>query len=287
MIRARPLLGTRVDIRVDDASDEDASAAIDRGFAAVADIHRLMSFHESGSDISRLNRDAAARAVAVDARTYDVLKSAQAFSERSEGLFDITTAGKLVEWGFLPKPEGTQAPAAAASWKDIVLEDGHRVRFRQPLLIDLGGIAKGYAVDQAVAAMGLGRDVQICVNAGGDIRIAGPHAEPIRLRSALEMDAVPVIELEDGALASSSGREHLRGYRDALVGPHVHGRNRASVGTDTFVSVAAADCLTADALTKVVLAAGPEAEAILCHFGAIAYFYEPGQGWTTLGAVHA
>ena len=47
---------------------------------------------------------------------------------------------------------------------------------------------------------------------------------------------------------------------------------------------ATSDCLTADALTKVVLAVGHQAEAILGHFGAIAYFYDPGAGWVTLGA---
>jgi thiamine biosynthesis lipoprotein len=284
MIRARPLLGTRVDIRVEDPDEDAANAAIDKGFAAIADVHRLMSFHESASDVSRLNREAAREAVAVDPRTFEVLRRARDFSERSDGLFDITTARHLVEWDFLPKPDGAPAPAPDASWRDVILQDENHVRFRKPLWIDLGGIAKGFAVDQAMAAMGVRRDIQVCVNAGGDLRVAGPRAETVRLRSALEIDAVPVIELEDGALASSSGREHLKERRNLSVGPHVDGRSGASVGMDSFVSVAAPDCLTADALTKVVLAAGARAEPILGHFGAIAYFYDLGAGWVTLGA---
>lgn len=283
MIRARPLLGTQVDIRVEDPREAAANAAIDKGFAAIAEVHRLMSFHESASDVSRLNREAAMTAVAVDPKTFEVLQRAQAFSERSDGLFDITTAGRLVDWGFLPKPDGAPAPDARASWRDIVLEGQNRVRFRKPLWIDLGGIAKGYAVDRAIAAMDLGPGLQVCVNAGGDLRVAGPHAEPVRLRTVLPMDAVPVVEIEDGALASSSGREHLRTSPAGLVGPHVDGRRGTSVGADSFVSVAAADCLTADALTKVVLSAGAAAQPVLCHFGAIAYFYGPGAEWVTLG----
>ena len=283
MIRAKPLLGTRVDIRVDDPDEDAANAAIDRGFAAIADVHRLMSFHEHASDVSRLNRGAAQSAVAVDPRTFEVLRRAQEFSERSGGLFDISTAGRLVEWGFLPKPENARPPAPGASWRDVILESENRVCFAKPLWIDLGGIAKGYAVDQAMAAMNLGPGVQGVVNAGGDLRVAGPHTEPVRLRSALEIDEIPVIEIEDGAVASSSGREHLRDYRNALVGPYV-GPDGASMGADCFVSVAAPDCLTADALTKVVLAARANAEPILGHFRAIAYFYAPHAGWITLGA---
>ncbi len=284
MIRARPLLGTRVDIRVEDPDEDAANAAIDRGFAAIADIHRLMSFHESMSDVSRLNRDAAREAVAVDARTFEVLRRAQDFSAQSDGLFDITTAPRLVEWAFLPRPDCAPTPAPEASWRDIILEDENRVRFRKPLWIDLGGIAKGFAVDQAMTAVGARPEIQVYINAGGDLRVAGPNIEMVRLRSAIDMDVVPVIEMEDGALASSSGREHLKDHRNSRVGPHVDGRSGASVGADTFACVAAANCLTADALTKVVLAAGSRAEPILGHFGAIAYFYDLSAGWVTLGA---
>ena len=92
---------------------------------------------------------------------------------------------------------------------------------------------------------------------------------------------IAVVEIADGALASSSGREHQRPFNGSFVGPHV-GRGGISVGVQRFVSVAAHDCSTADALTKVVLAAGIDAKPILGHFGAIAYFYEAGVGWVTL-----
>lgn len=284
MIRARPLLGTRVEIRVEMSDADAANAAIDKGFAAIADIHRLMSFHEASSDVSRLNRDAAAAAVTVDAHTFAVLRFAQELSEASDGLFDITTASRLVSWGFLPRPTGAPEPDPGASWRNIILEGENRIRFAKPLWIDLGGIAKGYAIDHAIAAMGLASGIQAVVNAGGDLRVAGPRTEPIHLRSAIEMDEVPVVEIEDGALACSSGREHSKPSGDGRVGPYVHGKSGRSIGADSFVAVAALDCLTADALTKVVLAAGSEAEAILGQFGAIAYLYEAGAGWITVGA---
>lgn len=277
--RAKPLLGTLVEISVVGLDEDAAHRAIDRGFAAVAEIHALMSFHDAASDVSRLNAHGFF-GTRVDPHTRAVLSRAQEIAEHSDGLFDVTAAAHLVSWGFLPAPASTQPPESAASWRDIVVEDDV-VRFLKPLWIDLGGIAKGYAVDRAVIAMDLPPHVQAVVNAGGDLRVAGPHAEPVLLRSALIIDAVPVVEIADGALASSSGREHQRPFHGSFVGPHV-GRGGISVGAQRFVSVAAHDCLTADALTKVVLAAGIDAEPILGHFGAIAYFYESGAGWVTL-----
>jgi thiamine biosynthesis lipoprotein len=277
--RAKPLLGTLVEISVDGFDEDAAHSAIDRGFAAVAEIHALMSFHETDSDVSRLNADGIL-GVRVDPHTRVVLLRAQEMAERSDGFFDITVAARLVSWGFLPPPTSTRAPRPEASWRDIIVE-ADVVRFTKPLWIDLGGIAKGYAVDCAITAMNLQPHVQAVVNAGGDLRVAGPHAEPVRLRSALVSDSVPVVQIADGALASSSGREHQRPFRGGFVGPHV-GRGGVSVGTQRFVSVAAQDCLTADALTKVVLAAGTNAQPILGHFGAIAYCYEAGAGWVTL-----
>jgi len=279
--RAKPLLGTLVEISVAGLDEDAAHRAIDRGFAAIAEIHTLMSFHDARSDVSRLNADGIF-GVRVDPHTRAVLLRAQEIAEHSDGLFDVTIAAHLVAWGFLPAPTSTHPQESEPSWRDILVEDDV-VRFSKPLWVDLGGIAKGYAVDRAVIAMDLPAHVQAVVNAGGDLRVVGPHAEPVRLRSVLATDAIPVVEIADGALASSSGREHQRPFRGGFVGPHV-GRGGISVGAERFVSVAAHDCLTADALTKVVLAAGVHAEPILGHFGAIAYLYEAGAGWVTLAS---
>lgn len=287
ILRARPLLGTRVDIRVDDLAEAEAHAAIDAAFAAIADVHRLMSFHEPDSDVSRLNRGASAGPVAVDPRTFAVLTFAQEIAAASQGAFDICVGARLVDWGFLPSPD---APATdpAATWRDITLESPNLVGFARPLWIDLGGIAKGYAVDMGLKAMALPADVQCVINAGGDLRVAGPHAERIALRvprlaEILAKEGIPAIEIADGSLASSSGWEHAREHQGATVGPHVDGVSGGSASTNRFVSVTAADCMTADALTKVVMAAGVGSEPVLRRYGAAAYMYEAGGGWVMLG----
>jgi thiamine biosynthesis lipoprotein len=264
--------------------DADAISAIDRGFVAVADIHRLMSFHEADSDVGRLNRAGADRPVTVDPRTFAVLEQASRMAALSAGVFDITVAATLVAWGFLPRPESGVEPDAGASWRDIELIAPDTVRFHRPLWIDLGGIAKGYAVDQAVLAMALPPDIQCVVNAGGDLRVSGPAAERVLLRAPVEDQAVPVIEIENGSLASSSGREALRAVGDAMVGPHIDGTNLRGTGTRSFVSVAAPECMIADVLTKIILARGHAAADMLELHDATAYLHQDGAGWHIIGS---
>jgi thiamine biosynthesis lipoprotein len=236
-------------------------------------------------DVSRINR-ARAGTVKIDPCSWAVLAEAQRMAEASNGIFDITVAPDLVARGFLPRPDGSE-PDPTATWRDIELLPSHEVRLNKPLWIDLGGIAKGYAVDRAFAAMGLPPEVQCSVNAGGDLRVQGPEPERILLRAPSEGGQVPVVELENAALASSSGRDDLHDIGGTQVGPHVEGGTHRSVGTRSFVSVVAQDCMTADALTKIVLALGSDADSVLKAFNATAYFHDGPRdnGWQTLGAV--
>lgn len=281
--RARPLLGTYVSIRVGGLGDKQAHQAIEVGFAAVSKIHALMSFHEAASETSRLNRDAAREAVTVTPETFEVIRCGLDISAATGGVFDMTVAPRLVDWGYLPRPEGVPEPDPAASWRDVELLPEHRVRFHRPLWLDFGGIAKGFAVDYAVKSVLEKGAKSVCVNAGGDLRISGPLSERVLLRTAVPSDTVPVLEIENGSIASSSGREHRKVQGGQEVGPHVHGLDRAAVGTQTFVSVVAERCVIADALTKVVLARGAEAESVLQTFGAAAYLQDARGGWRALG----
>ncbi len=247
--RARPLLGTFVEISVCAARDADAWRAAEAAFAAVADVHRLMSFHESDSDVSRLNRHAHERAIEVDPRTWTVLRRARFFSRVSNGVFDCSVGGALLALDALPRSERALRPDARATFRDVMLLPGRRVRFRRPLAIDLGGIAKGFAVDEGVAALARSGADAGCVNAGGDLRVVGGRAWPIALRSAAGF--APLVALRDRALATSADTFAPRG---AIVDPAT-GRFRAHPKS---VSILAPTCMDADALTKVVwLTNGP------------------------------
>jgi len=276
--RAQPWLGTLVSIRVEGITPSHAHTAIDAAFAEVATVHRLMSFHEKGSDVSRLNRLAAIQPVPVHPYTFTVLRHALDFSARSGGRFDISVAGQLVEWGFLPRV-GVDSYAAQGSWRDIELQSDGSVVFQHPLLIDLGGIAKGFAVDRAMDVL-RSRDVQQClVNAGGDISVKGQQAEKIILDRGFLSNELPVVEVHNGSVASSTAQRQAKWYKGQKLGPHVDGVSRSPVATDRFASVVAERCVVADALTKVVLAQGTNSRQLLQQFGASAHVYDTRGGW--------
>lgn len=282
--RARPLLGTLVAIRAGGLAFDRAHQAIDAAFKEVVAIHALMSFHEPESDVSRLNRAAFRQDVTVHSHTYEVLRWSQRIAAASDGLFDITAAAQLVAWGILPAPTRAHSPDPDGSWRDIELLDGHRVRFHRRVWIDLGGIAKGYAIDRAITVLASHGVTQACVNAGGDLRILGPQAEFVRLRPAAKADRnVPILEIENGSVASSGGSLARRRARERLHGSHVHGRRRRAIGSARFACVIAEHCMIADALTKIVLAQGQQSESLLRRYGATAYLHSARQGWQTLG----
>ena len=112
-------LGTVVEIGCHAASEAQARAAVTAAFEEVALIHRLMSFHDGNSDVSRLNSRGAREVVVVNPRTVDVIRTACEVSALSEGHFDITVAPELVRAGCLPRPASACEPDSGATWRDI------------------------------------------------------------------------------------------------------------------------------------------------------------------------
>ena len=284
--RARPLLGTFVEIAAAGAPRRDLQHAIDKAFAAVAQVHRLMSFHDAASDVSRLNREAAVRAVAVHAWTYQVLETAAELNRRSGRLFDVTVAPLLQQRGLLPRHAHDHDPIVERTTPAgaVDLLAGGRVRCRDPgVRIDLGGIAKGFAVDRAVAVLrehGLPHGL---VNAGGDLAAFGPQPQAIHIRNPMRASGVlGRAEIADAALASS-GRmfdalQSAEAGDCAVFDPNTQSPVRRIVGA----TVRAPSCMIADALTKVVMIAGEGASDLLRRYRADALFVlESGDVWIT------
>ena len=269
--RAQPLLGTIVRIRVAGLEESQAHEVITDAFGIIADVQRLMSFHEPGSELSRLNREAWRKPIRVHTHTRAVLARALEIAAASNGLFDPTVAPLLVEEGRLPAPEGV-APDPCATWCDIDLREDGTVMFARPLWIDLGGIAKGYAVDCALAHLNAFSPTHACVEAGGDLRLSGTGPEHVYLAAPRAANSLPALKVENAAVASSGSQASGRpGGHDTLLSSHVDTRTKAYCNTDRFVTVVAPQCIDADALTKVVMAAGTAAGPVLERYQAQAF----------------
>jgi FAD:protein FMN transferase len=268
MRRAQPWLGTLVEISVPPGAPPEAVSA---AFCAIARVHKLMSFHDRASDVSRFNRAQAGESIDIDPATWAVLQLAEEVGRVSGGHFDIACAPRLVEWQLLPAPEAS-SPVFHPASTVLALEDAGRVRKLAPAWIDLGGIAKGYAVDLAVAALQAAGVDGGCVNAGGDLRVFGPEQWPVTVRApAAPRRAGTQLLLHEEAMATSgsyfSAREHQRGLVSALV----DARDGTPLTAPRSASVRAPRCVLADALTKVVLASGDPEHAALAAFGASAF----------------
>ncbi|HEX6706686.1 MAG TPA: FAD:protein FMN transferase [Albitalea sp.] len=222
--RARPLLGTLVEVGV--ACDGEVEPMIAAAFAAIADVQRRLSRFDAASEIGRFHALAAGGSVAVEPDSAEVLAAARELHLASHGLFDIT--------------QGTGPDA----WHC----DGHRLHKRRDAVrLDLGGIAKGHAVDRAVAALRGQGCAAGWVNAGGDLRVFGDIDVPVNLRDEDGGGVRPFATLGDGALATSRLQAH--------------------------VSVAAPCCRWADALTKVVALSRDPHHPLLARYGARAWLH--------------
>lgn len=282
--RAQPWLGTLVEIGIADPLPEaDAHHAAALAFAEVALVQRLMSFHDGASDVARLNRAPAGALLAVHQHTWSVLHLAQRMAEASGGIFNIGCAPQLVAWGRLPAPPGVPTPGVATPGVPtpryqpglalLRCETDGTLRKLAPGWIDLGGIAKGYAVDLAIAALARAGVRSACVNAGGDLRVLGDIPFPVAIRAPQRPQAAAVhLLLSDAALATSanyfSAPHTVRGGVQA--GALVDGRDGRSLASQASASVRAASCAVADALTKVVLASADAHHPALAAFDASA-----------------
>ena len=266
MRRAQPWLGTFVEIEVDTDDAQLAGIAIGRAFERIGAIHAAMSYHSPHSDLSRLNRAAPGVAVRVGADTWTVLRAAGELHAGSDGLFDCAIADLLVHEGLLPASDGVEPGSGTQA--DIDLPAPGVVRKSRSSRLDLGGIAKGHAVDAAVEVLQRFGITSGSVNAGGDMRAFGPAPRPVHVRDPREPSRLLLlVDLQDAALATSGNYFVTRDagtVRSALVDPF----RRQCVATDASISVLAPTCLLADALTKVIALSGDLQHPLLAAHGA-------------------
>ncbi|MDP2004590.1 MAG: FAD:protein FMN transferase [Rubrivivax sp.] len=264
--RDEAIMGTAIHVELwaDDRRQGETAAA-----AVMDEMHRIdraMSPHKPTSELSRINRDAARYAVPLSDEMYTLVERALAFSRFSGGAFDISYAavGQLYDYRARVRPEAAALAQARTlvGWQHLELDPRARtLRFgREGMRIDLGGFAKGHAVDRAAALLkrrGIGSAM---VSAGGDSRVIGdrrgrPWSVAIRdPRRAGEV--VAVLPLEEVSVSTSGdyercfddGAERVHHLIDPATGcspQHIHS-----------VTILADDGLTSEALSKAVFVLG-------------------------------
>jgi FAD:protein FMN transferase len=243
-------MGTWITIEAAASTEPTAVAAVEAAYRAIAYVERRMHPRREGSEVARLNSAPPGTCVPISDSTWQVLHLAQAVHLLCGGAFDPC----------LPSHPG-RLPDLALSTPEM---ESHSAMCRVPLALDLGGIAKGYAIDRAIEAMRAAGCESGLVNAGGDLRVYG-RSEDILLRRAdgtcepltLDNAALAVTDLDvDVGLRPA---EHQGYYRNSgTTGP-----------APRYAAVVAPSAGIADGLTKGVLFADARcAERALRSFGA-------------------
>jgi thiamine biosynthesis lipoprotein len=243
--RLRHALGTLVAVEARSRHLGAAEQAVSAAFKAIHYVEWLLHPTRPGSELAILNRLAPGARRRVHPWTAAVLRLSRELCAHSGGVFEPALPGQ----------------GSIMNWE---LGGSHSVHVRRRAVIDLGGIAKGYAVDQAVAALRRAGAHAGLVNAGGDLRVYGAHSWRVSLRD--QTGTLRELPLRDLALAASaargdaSPREHRGYYRRG---------QSARLAPTRAAAVIAPSAALADALTKVQMLAAPaRAAAVLARYRA-------------------
>jgi len=266
--REEAIMGTRVAVELwaDDAAL--ARRAMDEVIAEMRRTDELMSTYKPESQLSQVNAHAHERPVQVDADIIEVVERSLEMSKLSGGAFDITYAsvGYLYDYRAHQRPTDEQIAAAlpGVDYRQVQVDrDARTIRFlRKGVRIDLGGIAKGYAVDRSVERLRALGIQHAMVNAGGDTRLLGDRlGKPwiVGIRDPRnEGRVVTRLPLADEALSTSGDYE--RYFEEGGVRYHhilVPGTGRSARGVRS-ATVLGADATLTDALSTTVFVLGVE-----------------------------
>jgi thiamine biosynthesis lipoprotein len=257
------IMGTLVEITVIPTNEK----AIREAFEALKKVDALMSTYQEDSEISILNREGRAQ---VSEETLEVIEDAIKFSNLTDGAFDITCRPLINLWKKAKKEEKVateeeiEGAISLVGYQRITLE-GNQIRLeKRGMQIDLGGIAKGYAVDKAIEALKKNGIKRALVNAGGDLYVLGtdPQGEKwqIGIQDPRDEDKIiDIIKVKDKAVATSGDYRRyftLEGKRFSHI---VNPKTGLTVqDVPMSVTIIGPDATTTDALSTGVFVLGPE-----------------------------
>jgi len=273
----RELMGTFARVVAVAPDAERAEQCIDVAFGRLRQIEALMSWRKQDSEIARINRNAYKNPVRVSKPTFELLQKSVEFSGIPEGAFDITVGPLADLWrraadtNHVPTETELQQADSKVGFEKLVLDaNDMTVRFAvDGMKLDLGGIAKGYAIDKAVEAMQEAGATGAMVDVGGDIRCFGSPAgkekwliglqDPATAKNAMDLSRLLlVLELTSAAVATSGDYRRfvlIDGKRYSHILDTATGRTSKDLASVTVIAKSAID---ADALATAVSVMGPE-----------------------------
>ncbi|MDA1075785.1 MAG: FAD:protein FMN transferase [Proteobacteria bacterium] len=262
------IMGTSVQAEIWHTDALRAEALLAQVMTVMWGVDTAFSPFKPDSELSVLNRRAGVGWVAVSAELLDLLARSRQMSEMAHGAFDITYAsvGRYYDYrdGVKPSDEKIRSALEAINYRYVELDmAGSRGRFQHPdVYVDLGGIAKGYAVDVAIDLLKKAGVDQASVSAGGDSRILGDRrGQPwtVGVKHPRKPDAmVAILPLEETAVSTSGDYERFF-ERDGVRYHHILDPTTGdSARRSMSVTILGPQATFTDALSTSVFVLGPE-----------------------------
>ncbi|MDJ0776618.1 MAG: FAD:protein FMN transferase [Gammaproteobacteria bacterium] len=260
----RDIMGTRISLDTWHADATRAAECANRVFEELRRIEVLMSTYIATSEISRINADAAVSSLEISPELAGLIEKSLYFSDISGGAFDITYASVGYAYDYRnkqqPDDEALARALPAIDYRHVEL-DGNRIRFRHAgVRIDLGGIAKGYAVDRGVATLASCGISRAMLSAGGDSRIIGDrggHPWVIGIQHPRDPEAIALrVPLSDTAVSTSGDYERFFFADGERVHHILNPKTGKSAEGSWSATVTGPDAMTTDALSTTLFVLG-------------------------------
>jgi thiamine biosynthesis lipoprotein len=270
--RSFQAMGTEISFAVLATDEDGATKAIDAAFAELKRLENLMTTWRDDSEVSRINHQAGIAPVVVSPETLEVIEASQKASKLSGGAFDITFYAMHGLWKFdedleqkIPAAEDIKKRLPLIDYKKLIVDHQKRTVFlsKKGMAINLGGIAKGYAVDHAVDVLRKAGFSDAIVQAGGDLMCSGskngqPWVTGIRDPRGARSDVFAKMMLMNHAFSTAGDYERffiLDGKRyHHIIDP----RTGYPATKSRSVTIYAPNALLADAVDDAVFILGWE-----------------------------
>lgn len=265
----RPIMGTFAQVTVVAENTAVARQCIDRALEAMNRVYQIMNDRSENSELSRLNETAFEQEVRVSPELFAVLCAAKQYSRISGGAFDVTIGPEVQLWrnmaetGVRPTPQQIEEARFRVGYEKMILDpEARTVQFElEGMRLDLGGIAKGYAIDLAVEAMMHSGALGGMVDIGGDIRCFGRNAKNgkewiIGLQNPREETLITKLKLVDYAVATSGDYRRYTQTEGKKQSHILNPDTAVSVDELISVSIVAPTAMQADALATAVSVMG-------------------------------
>jgi FAD:protein FMN transferase len=271
--RSQFLMGTLVEISVIEKDEKLAITAIQQAFREIRRLENLMSIHISGSEVSKINQAAGKDRVPISKELMAVIQRSLFWSNKTAGAFDITIGPAQELWDFdapsLPSKNSIADAIKKIDYRKIQLEEQTVYLPEKGMQLNLGAIAKGYAVDKAIDILKKNKIHNALINAGGDLKSIGKRSDQVNWRIGLQhprnSESLLASFSISGSAVATSGDYQKYFEQNGKRYHHIIDPNTGYPATTGSMSatVIAKNVMDADALSTAIFVLGSEKGIVL------------------------